>query len=246
MSTCAGRVALTGWLALSNLRFRDCVLNLSAAIRGMRKDELDGADVRQLRRNRRLVRFGIAAISIAAIVAIWQAIVATQQRDEAVRQARIALARGLGALAQQKLTGDDAALDVALLAATQAAKLDPGPVAKAALLSALQQYPSLYRVLRPGARAYAVEFSPDGSRLASAGEDGAISVWDTSSGKRRLRIGDAHQDKIWGLAFSARRQAGGHSEPRQDSRSLGCRVRPDGGPSYDRSCGRDSLARGER
>lgn len=41
-------------LTLSNLRFRDAVLNLAAAIRGVRKDELDGADVRQMRRNRRL------------------------------------------------------------------------------------------------------------------------------------------------------------------------------------------------
>src|SRR5262249_15278690 len=90
-------------LALNNLKFRDAVLNLAAPIRSMRKDELDGADVRQLRRNRLLVRTGMAAVCVAAAVAIWQAIVATLERNEAVRQARIALSRGLSAIAQQKV-----------------------------------------------------------------------------------------------------------------------------------------------
>jgi hypothetical protein len=57
-------------LTLSNLQFRDAVLNLSATIRGIAKDKLDGEDVRQLRRNRRLVRAGVTAIAIAAAVAV--------------------------------------------------------------------------------------------------------------------------------------------------------------------------------
>ena len=73
-------------LTLRNLGFRDAALSLSATIRGVPKDQLDGADVRQLRRNRWLVRAGVTAIAIFAMAAVWQAIVATQQRDEAVRQ----------------------------------------------------------------------------------------------------------------------------------------------------------------
>jgi len=59
-------------LTLHDLKFRDAVLNLAAPVRGMRKDELDGADVGQLRRNRWLVRMGVTAICIAAIIAVWQ------------------------------------------------------------------------------------------------------------------------------------------------------------------------------
>src|SRR5262245_32208763 len=123
------------------------------------------------------------------------------QLDKARRPARIALSRGLGALAQQKLAGEDPEIDVALLVATRAVKYDAGPVARSVLLSALQQHSRLQRLLRPGARVYAVEFSPDGSRLASAGEDGVLSIWDTSTGSRLRRIADDHQKEIWALAF---------------------------------------------
>jgi WD40 repeat protein len=70
-------------LSLNNLRFRDALLSLAATIRGIRKDDLDGEDVRQLRRTRRLAAAGVAAVACAAVIATWQAIVATRRGDEA-------------------------------------------------------------------------------------------------------------------------------------------------------------------
>ena len=58
--------------SLHSARFRDAVLNVAAPLRGMPKDELDGADVRQLRKNRRFVRSLFAAIAAAAVLALWQ------------------------------------------------------------------------------------------------------------------------------------------------------------------------------
>lgn len=78
-------------LSLANPRFRDALVDIAAPVRGMRKDELDGADVRQLKRNRRFVRAGISLIAVAAALAVWQAIVATSQRNEAMRQRGIAV-----------------------------------------------------------------------------------------------------------------------------------------------------------
>jgi MTH538 TIR-like domain (DUF1863) len=68
-------------------RLRAAVLDLAAPIRGMPKDELDGDDVRQLQRTRWLARAGVAAISVAAVLAVWQAVVATQQRTQAQQEA---------------------------------------------------------------------------------------------------------------------------------------------------------------
>ena len=87
-------------LSLRNAKFREAVVNVAAPIRAIPKDQLDGADLRQLARNRMLVRGGIAAITIAAVVAIWQAVVANQRGAEAVRQRDIAIARNLASTAE--------------------------------------------------------------------------------------------------------------------------------------------------
>ncbi len=47
-----------------------------------------------------------------------------------------------------------------------------------------------------------VAFSPDGSTLASASQDGTIILWDV---KTRRRLGTplaGHTDAVWGVAFS--------------------------------------------
>lgn len=66
-------------LNLRDVRFRDAIVSVAAPIRGMERDELDSTDVRQLARNRLFVRSGVAAIAVAAVLALWQAKVATDQ-----------------------------------------------------------------------------------------------------------------------------------------------------------------------
>lgn len=185
-------------LTLSDLKFRDAVLNLAAPIRAVRKDELDGADVRQLRRSRQLVRIGVTAICIAAVVAIWQAIVATGQRNEAMRQTRIALSNALSSIAQQKAPSET---DVALLLAVHAVRLDPSFRSRSGLLAALQAQPRLQRLLHPPDLAMTGEFSLDGKRFVTADQGGGVSIWDTARWERVVHIVDAHQDEIWALVF---------------------------------------------
>jgi WD40 repeat protein len=48
---------------------------------------------------------------------------------------------------------------------------------------------------------YAVAFHPDGSRLASAGRDGAVWLWDLARGEAVVRL-SGHKSYIWSLAFS--------------------------------------------
>ncbi|GIF21568.1 WD40 repeat protein [Actinoplanes tereljensis] len=47
----------------------------------------------------------------------------------------------------------------------------------------------------------AVAFSPDGQLLASAGDDGAVLLWDPTTGERRARL-TGHPDGAAGVAFS--------------------------------------------
>jgi WD40 repeat protein/serine/threonine protein kinase len=48
---------------------------------------------------------------------------------------------------------------------------------------------------------HSLAFSPDGKRLASAGNDGTVRIWDTKSGKELLTL-KKHTGPVLGLAFS--------------------------------------------
>jgi WD40 repeat protein len=46
-----------------------------------------------------------------------------------------------------------------------------------------------------------MSFSPDGRRLASAGADGTVRVWDAASGQELLTL-KGHTSKVYGVSFS--------------------------------------------
>jgi WD40 repeat protein len=73
-------------LTLADSKFRGVMLDLAAPIRGVPKDQLDGDDVRQLKKNKWLVHGLQGGVGIAAVVAVGFAVVAWLQRDEALRQ----------------------------------------------------------------------------------------------------------------------------------------------------------------
>ena len=86
-------------LDLRNSRFRSAVADLAAPMHGMPKDELEGEDIRQHKRSRRLARGGVSVLSLLVVVALVTTGFAVVQRDHATNSERVADARRLAAQA---------------------------------------------------------------------------------------------------------------------------------------------------
>ena len=86
-------------LSLRNTRFRAAILDLAATLHARPKDELDGDDVREHRRTRRIAWSAATALALLTIVAVIAATIAIAQRN-------IARSRELAASARTELTVD--------------------------------------------------------------------------------------------------------------------------------------------
>ncbi len=85
-------------LSLRHSRFRDAIAQLAAPMHGVSKDELEGEDVRQHRRARRMWSFGVSALMLLTFVAVLTGLLALHNADranasalEARRQQQVAL-----------------------------------------------------------------------------------------------------------------------------------------------------------
>src|SRR6185436_2647853 len=77
-------------LSLRHSQFRAAMLDIAAPVHGRAKDELDGDDVRQQRKNKRWAWSAGIALGIFAVVATIAAVVAVQQRDQAEIRRQVA------------------------------------------------------------------------------------------------------------------------------------------------------------
>ena len=66
-----------------------------------------------------------------------------------------------------------------------------------------------------------VAFSPDGKRLASAGWDRTVKVWDAQTGQELLTF-KGHSGRISSVAFSPDGEPAGLGQPGRDGEGLGC------------------------
>ena len=182
-------------LDLRNSRFRGAVADLAAPMHDIAKDDLEGEDIRQHRRARRLARWGVAALAmllvfalIATVVAVIQGNQASSQRNQAQHETNVALAGGLAASAQGFLGEgrDDLALLLAVQANHFAAHLSPNDAAavqaRETLLNAASNTSSLTGILSGQRGTVArVVYSPDGRLIASQTVAGALRVWDVAT-----------------------------------------------------------------
>jgi len=173
---------------LRNSGFRSAALSVAAAIRGVAKDDLENEDVRQHRRSVAL----LTVLALATAVAVY---IARSESESASTNLKEAESRRLAAEALIDLE-QDRGVEAATLKATIAWRLAPTQEARRALRRIDETTPDIARVLgQHTGSPRAIAFSRDGSRLATAGDDGVVLQWSVADGRP------------WGSPLSSERQS---------------------------------------
>ncbi|MBZ0291110.1 MAG: protein kinase [Anaerolineae bacterium] len=158
----------------------------------------------QMEKRRQL---SIAALIIFSVVALGLALLALDresraqiERTRADQEASVANSREL---AVRALTSTEDQLDLALLLSVEALDVADTFEARNSLLTALETQPHLVSFLHGHSDAVrTVEFDPQGGKLASAGRDNSIILWDTDTHQAIGVPLVGHDDWINSLAFS--------------------------------------------
>jgi WD40 repeat protein len=192
-------------LTLRNARFRDQIATLAAAIRGVPKEDIEGEDVRQQRRTRRIVRAVIAALTVLVVLASVLAVVANIQRRQAVYQQQQAVYQRdvaiSGELSSQSEIMADTNPAVSKLLSITAWDINRSSNARYAMLAAAAR-PGIAVLTGHQYPVTSVAFSPVGKVLASGSEDGTVRLWDVATHRQSGAPLDSHQGLVYSVAFS--------------------------------------------
>lgn len=183
-------------LSLRHSQFRAAVLDLAAPLYGRAKDDLDGENVRQHRRTRRVAwSAGIVLIVltitslVAAGMAIHQAKIAEERRQEAERERQIAVSRQLAAQSEIMRGQRTDLLPTSLLLAIESLHHGFSLEAVQSLQKGLQLLPQRGSVVvKHSENANDAVLTPDGRLLITASDDGTARTWDTSTGSEQSRF----------------------------------------------------------
>jgi len=157
-------------LSLRHSGFRDVILDVAAPLHDRPKDELDGADVRQYRRNRRMAGAAIASLVLLTIGATLAAYLAIQQ-------SRLSSSRELAAHAVAQLDRDP---ELSVRLALHALERAETAQAQEVLRKALMESRTLYTVRAP-TEVSLTRYSPDG-RVIALGSGRHFSLVDAATG----------------------------------------------------------------
>ena len=169
--------AALDWTTEHTLELNDLEREFVNASRAENEREL----VEQRRRNRRL-RVLLAGTGALLALAVVAGVVALAQRSSAKREARVALARELGAEAVS-----EPRLDRAMLLAREAVNLDDSRQTAGTLLATLLRSPSVLGTFSSPItdRPQTITLSPDGKTLVVRENSGLVRFYDTSTRRER-------------------------------------------------------------
>ena len=155
-----------------------------------------------LRTRSRVLRLVLAATVVVAIVAAIAGVSFFRANGQAESRFQQATSQRLVSEAQAMLGdtrpgGDDRAFQQLLAAQALAESPDNG-----ALYSAATNTLSTRKIMSANAFVNSVSISPDYGRIASAGSDNSVRLWDATSGQPVGEPLTGHTDVVWSVAFS--------------------------------------------
>jgi WD40 repeat protein len=185
-------------LDLRNSGFRSAIADLAAPMHGVAKDELEGEDIRQHRRARRLARTAVITLVLLTAIAVVFGVFAVRERNRAEHQATVETSQRLAAQAQ---VFGASHLDLALLLAVEARRLDDSVATRGAIEAVLSQASGIEAFVPSGVYTTGA-VRPDGGLFALARPDGMVTLQALPSGKV---VGEfaAGTTSVSGVAFSA-------------------------------------------
>jgi WD40 repeat protein len=168
-------------LRLREPRFHEAVLQLASTLHNRPKDELDGADIRMQRHARWLAASTLITILLVALFGLRQTRLSQQ---ESIRNMAASLAAG----SAKVLEDNPDRADEAALLAIESNRLSPSFEANQALRAAVSLLPADAQSYAPGsadptARVRDMAFSPNGTLLAVARDDGSTQLIDVGNRK---------------------------------------------------------------
>src|ERR1700722_957585 len=180
---------------------REKITALAAPIHGKPKDQLASDDLREQRRFRRLRAGAIAALAVLTVIAVIAALVAVGKQHEAIRQRNAAIAQRLDAEAQSLLAGAQPGGDIQSFEKLLAARTLTTPD-EPTLLHTAAERSDVLKIVDAGSGLMAVAYSPDGKRVATAGRDHTVRLWDAETGQPPGNPLTGHTDEVMSVAFS--------------------------------------------
>ncbi|MEO3812727.1 hypothetical protein ABGB17_27310 [Sphaerisporangium sp. B11E5] len=149
-------------------------------------------------RTRRRLQALFTTLAGLLVIALVTAVAAVRFGQVAARQSAQALSRGTAV--HSRSVPDDPVVAARLAAAAWA--IAPTGEARAAMAELLLGQPTRAIFTGLTGEVYSAAYSPDGTHLATAGEDGTVRIWDPATGKQHGAPLTGHNGEVQSVTYS--------------------------------------------